>query len=77
MNASLVKAKSWLNELGINTQDNFSETLLVSRNDVVTLCGGDTKDAHDSLLKELRESFNNNKFFWGGKDTNWLWLQTF
>lgn len=76
MNIIFTQAEKWLNELGIRTmsQPTF---LMVSRDDMVSLLDGVAESQYEEILQQLRKALNSNKLFWGGKDDNWLWLQSF
>lgn len=71
MNAKLVSAEVWLNELGIRTESH-PNCLKVSRDDVVNL-----GESNDALLAAMRTAVNHNKLFWANTDDNWLYLESF
>ena len=78
LNASLEKARTWLTELGIRTEDSDATAvpcLKVSRDDVDNLCGIGV--IYDVFLDELRSAIGTNKFTWLSKDREWLYLDTF
>jgi hypothetical protein len=78
MNDLLIKAEKWLTELGIRTTDR--QTVLgVNRDDMASLgaTGEIPETTYDNILRELRSAIGSNKFFWGGKDDDWLFLETF
>jgi len=74
MNALLDRAGTWLTELGIKTKTcpAHPTCLLVNRDDIDALCGAGT--IYEEFLKEIREAFGTNKFYWSSKDREWLYL---
>jgi hypothetical protein len=71
MNALIEKAKIWLNELGIRTEDRPTN-LAVNRDDIDALCGIGV--VYEEFLTELRSALGTNKFYWEQKDREWLYL---
>lgn len=73
-NMLLTKSQTWLTELGIRSE--LSGTCLkVNRDDVVNFCNDDTKAATE-ILNGLKEAVS-TKLFWGGKDDDYLFLESF
>ena len=77
MNTSLNAAEKWLNEMGIKTIARPT-CLMVNRNDMVNTIDGETPEiSYGLMLKELRVALNTTKIFWGGKDDDYLYLESF
>ena len=74
MNALLLQAKKWFNELDIHTEDGVG-FLKVNRTDLFNF--GTTDDVFTTMLLELRSAIGTNKFIWAAKDDDWLYLETF
>jgi hypothetical protein len=74
MNASLVKAQTWLTELGIRTNPQ-TITLAINRDDIDALYG--TVAIYDDFLNEIRSALGTNKYIWESKDREWIYLNTF
>ena len=69
-NMLLVRAEKWLGELGFLTE--ITDTAVkVSRDSIVNF----PTDA-ESLLGELKKEFG-PRLFWGAKDDNWLYLESY
>jgi plasmid maintenance system antidote protein VapI len=75
-NQLLVQAEKWLQELGIQTQPQAS-ALGVNRNDLIALVGGSLDTEYREILEELKSALNTKKLFWGNKDDNWVYLESF
>jgi len=75
MNTTLNQAEKWLTELGIQTCPR-ANTLYVSRDGMVAAIGESEEKSYAEILKALKEAVS-SKLFWGGKDDNWLWLESF
>ena len=71
-NTTLIRAETWLNELGIKTKR--EQTFLkVSRDDIMNVIS-----ALDSeILSELKKALNTPRLCWGGKDDEWLFLESY
>jgi hypothetical protein len=77
MNIDLGKAEVWLTELGIGTCARPA-CLCVSRKDIVTATSAVNEEAaFTEILSELRTSLNTKKLFWGGRDVDWIYLESF
>jgi hypothetical protein len=77
MNDLLKKAEKWLNELNIRTNAAPAH-LMVHRDDMLILGIDQVPEvAYDFILKEIRLAIGTNKFYWGGKDDIWMYLETF
>lgn len=80
MNTLLTAAEKWLNEMSVATESHAS-ALWVNRDDMVREANvwifADEQGSYDFFLKELKESLNTTKIFWGGKDDTYLYLESF
>lgn len=70
-NMSLERAEKFLGELGIKAERD-GMALRVSRDSMANW----PVDPND-LLSELKAECRAAKFFWGGRDDEWLWLESF
>jgi hypothetical protein len=75
-NMLLLRAEKWLNELGIKTEQ--SQTMLkVNRTDMVSLLPGTWESQYDEILGEMKKALNSPRLFWGMKDDEWLYLESY
>jgi len=51
-----------------------STALWVNRDDMVAVLGNEN---YDEILKALREAIGTTKIFWGGKNDDFLFLESF
>jgi hypothetical protein len=72
-NVQLDKAEKWFSELEIRTMAHPS-CLWVNRDDIDKLFGIGV--IYDEVLKELKSALGYTRFFWSGKDGEWLYLET-
>ena len=76
-NNTLSQAQKWLEELDIRTLAVTGSCLLVNRDDIANLGLGETPEAsNQEIINELKKTVS-TKLFWGGKDDDWLWLESF
>jgi len=69
-NTTLVKAEKWLHELGFITMQ-AGTALKVSRDSIENF-----PTDPDSLLGELKKELG-PRLWWGAKDDNWLFLESY
>ena len=73
---ALDRAEKWFNELEIRTIARPT-CLMVNRQDITSLCSAGTcEDGYDAILKELKSALNSSRFYWTGRDDEWLYLDT-
>lgn len=75
-NVLLLAAEKWLGELGIKTE-RANAALKVNRTDMVQSTPGTWESQYAEILGELKKHLNSCRIFWGGKDDEWLWLETY
>lgn len=75
-NTLLERAEKWLNELGIRTE-RADTCLKVNRTDMVNAIEGTWESQYDEILSELKKAMASPRLFWGMKDDNWLWLESY
>ena len=73
MNPDLVKASKWLNDLGIETKAQSSQSLFVSKEGVSSL--GNPKE----VLAAVNEGIGSRRLFWNdvNETVAWYVLETF
>lgn len=77
MNIELSNAEKWLTELGVKTCARPT-CLCVSRDDMMNVTSAFNEDsAYTEILAELKSALNTKKLFWGGKDDDWIYLESF
>ena len=73
----LQKAKTWFNELDVQTVD-APDCLKVSRDGMVKLGMDDSPEkAYDMILAELRGFLGSKRVYWAGKDDDFVYLGCF
>ena len=73
----LIAAQKWFAEIEVPTVPQQT-CLWVSRSGIVAL-GLDSipAKAYAMVLQELRAAQNTKKLYWGGEDTEYMWLKAF
>ena len=75
-NNTLTEAQKWLTEMGIKTIDRHSTYLMVNRTDLLNIGSGDETRIHADVLSALKTAVS-NKLFWGGREDDYLYLDSF
>jgi len=76
-NNLLKQAEKWLGELGIRTKIISPAILGVNRDDMVSLMPGTWEEQYAEILKEMSGALGTKKLFFGGKDDEWIYLESF
>ena len=73
---ALERAQKWFSELNIRTE--VAPTFLkVNRSDMLIIDSTQLPEvAYDFMLKELKSALGYTRYYWAGKDDEWLYLET-
>ena len=75
-NITLSKAEKWMADMGIRTEPH-TNCLYVNRDDMCAVADAkDESDSYTEILAALKSDIS-TKLFWGGKDDNWYYLESF
>ena len=75
-NMALERAQKWFSELDIRTEEK-QNCLFVNRSDMLILDSTQLPEvAYDFMLKELKSALGYTRYYWAGKDDEWLYLET-